>query len=274
MLNIIVGKRSNLSQKLASKIKNCTVISSSSISEELEDIDWHAHEQVNLILNQFQPATKLNDLTFPTEYIANTIGDTASILEFIKVRRVNVNKIIYTSSSSIYGNNESCHENDTPAPINLHATLKAANERLVIKFCQDMSIDYTIARIFNMYGGEDRFSVVSKIISSFQNNKILTLVNDGKSIRDFIYIDDVVNTFKEILLVKNLPIINIASGKGSSVASILNLLKDKSFIVEVNNIILDEISVSVADNSKLISILGDYRFKDIDKYILECIDKS
>jgi len=266
MINVIIGRRSNLTQKLLSVLNNSLAISSSSIMKEMDNIDWKSHS-VNLIFNQFQPATKLNDLTLPTDYIDNAIGSTAKVLEFIKSRSIDINKIIYTSSSSVYGNNKSCHENDVSAPVSLHAVLKIANEKLVSNFCQDIGIDYTIARLFNMYGGDDNFSIVSKIINCFKHDQTLTLVNDGQAIRDFIHIDDVVNIYCRILATQNLPIVNIASGKEESVMSILNHLKNNQIILKTNNIVLDEISISIANNSKLLSTIGEYHFLNVKEYI-------
>ncbi len=134
MLNIIIGKRSNLSNHLLESLDDAMVISSSQAIKALSRLDWVQIDKVNLILNQFQPATRLNDLSNPVEYIDNAISTTASILMFIKDKSPKVNKIVYTSSSSVYGNNESCVEIDAVQPLSLHATLKLANENLYRSF--------------------------------------------------------------------------------------------------------------------------------------------
>jgi nucleoside-diphosphate-sugar epimerase len=270
-MNIIIGKRSNLSEKLESLIDDVMLISSSSIVNELGSIDWSKFHEINLILNQFQPSNRLNDLSAPVEYINNSILSTAVTLEYFKLNNIKLNKVIYTSSSSVYGSNESCNESDAINPLSLHSTLKAANENLVGKFCQEMNIDYTVARIFNMYGGRDNFSIVSKIIRSYQDDELLTIVNNGESIRDFIHIDDVVCIYKKILTKKNLPIINVASGTGVSVASLLNTLRENKVILDTNNISLSEIHTSIADNSKLLSVLNEYSFRKVSDYILDNI---
>ena len=43
-----------------------------------------------------------------------------------------------------------------------------------------------------MYGGNDEFSIISKIINVYKDNSILNLVNNGEGIRDFIHINDVI----------------------------------------------------------------------------------
>ena len=272
MINIIIGKRSNLTQRLLYAFDNSISISSDNIVEGMGGIDWSSHN-VNLILNQFHPATQLNDLSLPIDYINNAIGNTAKILEFIRSKNININKIIYTSSSSVYGNNKSCHERDIYAPVNLHSALKVANEKLVIKFCQNANIDYTIARVFNMYGGADNFSIISKIINCYKKNQTLTLVNKGHSIRDFIHIDDVVNIYHKILSIQNLPVINVASGKGESILSILNHLEKNQIILKTDNVISNEISKSISNNSKLLDIMNGYQFIDVKDYLVTCVKK-
>ena len=64
---------------------------------------------------------------------------------------------------------------------------------MIYNFCSKNNINYTIARIFNMYGSEsDKFSIVSKIIECFKKNKIIKIFHGGNNIRDFILINDVV----------------------------------------------------------------------------------
>ena len=94
MLNIIVGKRSNLSNHLLESLDDAMIISSSQVIKALSRLDWGQIDKVNLILNQFQPATRLNDLSNPVEYIDNAISTTANILMFIKDKSSKVNKIV------------------------------------------------------------------------------------------------------------------------------------------------------------------------------------
>ena len=134
-----------------------------------------------------------------------------------------------------------------------------------------MNIDYTVARVFNMYGGRDVFSIVSKIIRTYRDDELLTIVNNGESIRDFIHINDVAHIYKKILTKQNFPIVNVASGEGVSVASLLNVLRENKVILNTNNISLSEIHTSIADNSKLLSILHEYSFKKVSDYIFDHI---
>ncbi len=72
-----------------------------------------------------------------------------------------------------------------------------------------------------MYGGDDNFSIVSKIIDSYRGGDRLTIFNNGSAIRDFIHIDDVVYIYNRLLSLRNrAKVLNIGLGVGISVADI------------------------------------------------------
>lgn len=264
----IIGKGSNLSSFLSKKIINSKLISSREILTNIEELNvLKDNLPINIIFNNFQPATKLNEFFNLENYVVNSILTTSKVLDFIKNNQIVVNKIIYTSSSSVYGNNILCNENDELKPMNLHASLKVANEKLVEKFCIENSIDYTIARIFNMYGGDDNFSIISKIIKAYKNNEELNIVNNGNAIRDFIHIEDVVDIYSKILDKKDIKILNIGSGNGSSIKNILDFLNNHNIKIKTKNIQREELKISTADISKLKELLKKYTFFEVEDYL-------
>ena len=264
----IIGKGSNLSSFLSKKIINSKLISSREILTNIEELNvLKDNLPINIIFNNFQPATKLNEFFNLENYVVNSILTTSKVLDFIKNNQIIVNKIIYTSSSSVYGNNILCNENDELKPMNLHASLKVANEKLVEKFCIENSIDYTIARIFNMYGGDDNFSIISKIIKAYKNNEELNIVNNGNAIRDFIHIEDVVDIYSKILDKKDIKILNIGSGNGSSIKNILDFLNNHNIKIKTKNIQREELKISTADISKLKELLKKDTFFEVEDYL-------
>ena len=264
----IIGKGSNLSSFLSKKIINSKLISSREILTNIEELNvLKDNLPINIIFNNFQPATKLNEFVNLENYVVNSILTTSKVLDFIKNNQIKVNKIIYTSSSSVYGNNILCNENDELKPMNLHASLKVANEKLVEKFCIENSIDYTIARIFNMYGGDDNFSIISKIIKAYKNNEELNIVNNGNAIRDFIHIEDVVDIYSKILDKKDIKILNIGSGNGSSIKNILDFLNNHNIKIKTKNIQREELKISTADISKLKELLKKDTFSGVEDYL-------
>jgi len=270
MLTVIIGKRSNLSRHLLGAIDDAVSVPASEAVEYLTQLDWQQHQSINLVLNQFQPATKLNNLCSPTDYVDNAIASTARILQSIQSQAEKINRIVYTSSSSVYGNNPDCKESDAPAPISLHATLKLANENLISFFCDLHMINYTIARVFNMYAGEDEFSIISKIIRAVKRQHTINLINQGGAVRDFIHIDDVAYAYQQLLLTKPADkIVNIASGQGMSVKMILDYLLKHNITVSTLNIEQDEIKTSIANNDRLLSLLGSHCFQSVKDYVFD-----
>jgi len=273
MITIIIGKNSNLSKELSKNIENVILVSSLDVIDGLSGISIPKDEKVNIIFNNFQTATKLNSIENPIEYIERSIGVTAKVLDYIKSSSCNINKIIYTSSSSVYGNNILCHEQDELKPLNLHASLKISNEKLIEKFCIENEIDYTITRIFNMYGGDDKFSIISKIINSYKNDELLTIINNGNSIRDFIHIDNVVMIYKLLLDRKNINVINIGTGKGTSVRHIIDFLKHRGLILKTTTITRKELKISTADVQQLTKIYNQ-QFIQVEEYIEDMLIKQ
>jgi nucleoside-diphosphate-sugar epimerase len=267
-INIVIGKKSNLSTQLKNSIDNIYLISTLNIVEEFEEINFNRYDTVNIIFNQFQAATKLSNLDKPVEYINRTINSTAIVLDYIKVNIIKVNKIIYTSSSSVYGDNTFCSENDIVQPLSLHASLKISNERLIELFAVENGIDYTISRVFNMYGGDDNFSIISKIINAYKNDKELSLINNGEAIRDFIHIDDVVNIYKELLIKKDVKILNIGAGQSKSILFIIDFLRQNDIFLKTASINRKELKVSICNTDKLKSITSNLKFKNVEDFLL------
>jgi len=272
MHTLIFGKRSNLSFQLSKGIENAILISSHDYSHAINIISQSRVKRVNIVLNQFQPATMINDSSNFPAYIERAILSTAKICDALKNHTRKINKILYTSSSSVYGDNEACKEEDVPMPLSLHASLKLANEKLLTSFCEENALDFIIARVFNMYGGDDKFSIISKLISS-SNSTPLGLINNGAAIRDFIHVNDVVHSYKELFKSNQTGIFNIASGQAISIKTILEFLQSSGFDIQTFNVNRNEISISAADKKKICGVLGSHQFISVKDYILYKLKK-
>ena len=271
MKNIIIGKNSNLSSHLLDNIDNVELISSRKLINNNELINKYQNEPINIIINSFQPAIEINNTNNPIDYINNTILSTAIILE--KVKTLNLNKLIYSSSSSVYGDNIYCKETDPTSAKNLHAALKIANEKLVEKFCKEHNFNFTITRIFNMYGGNDNFSIISKIINAFKNDEVLSLVNNGNAIRDFIYVEDVAKVYQYILSNETPNILNIGSGLGISIKSIIDYLENEHIFIKTSTKFKDEIKISTASVELLQSFIDTNNFMNPKIFIKNRLKK-
>ena len=96
---------------------------------------------------------------------------------------------VFISSASIYGkNNEACKESTTPYPQNNYAELKLKSEVLITKIIEETSVEnIVLARLFNMYGYHDRFSIISKLINVINKEDEVNINNMGKA-RETLYL--------------------------------------------------------------------------------------
>jgi UDP-glucose 4-epimerase len=170
MKTIIFGKRSNLTTSIVKKITNFEVISSN-------DIDYSRLRSANVskknfIFNNFYPAYKLNNLE-PKQYdifLDNSLVHLVKILSCLNPKKIN--KIIYTSSSSIYGLYEDLKFIELDKyNRKIYASFKYSAEKIVQNFCQKNNVNFYIMRLFNTYGdSKDKFSFIEKLINVKKKN--------------------------------------------------------------------------------------------------------
>lgn len=128
-------------------------------------------------------------------HVSNTLG-TFQVLEFC---RKNQSKLVYSASSSKFGNNG---EDQDLSP---YAWMKAKNIELIKNYNAWFGLEYAVAYLFNVYGeGQIDTGAYATIIGIFQRqvleNKPLTVVGDGSQERDFTHIDDVSRGIVRIML--------------------------------------------------------------------------
>ena len=137
----------------------------------------------------------------PREYLLSNIHGFFNILD--ASRKFKINHLVYASSSSVYGDNQSFPLNEnlqTDRPLSFYAATKKSNELMAYSFSNIYSLPTTGLRFFTVYGPWGRPDMaLFKFTKSIINSKNITLFNNGKHIRDFTYIDDVINYISAIL---------------------------------------------------------------------------
>lgn len=270
MKTVIIGRRSNLSVALAAALDDVQVVSATDVLDGTGPDCGSG--PLRVVINAFQPATRLRDYSAPVDYVERAIGVTARVLA--ELAELDVRRVVYTSSASVYGDNILCSEDDPARPTDLHASLKLANEHLVRNVCRERGVPHTVARVFNMYGGDDRFSIISKVIRAVRRGETLTLVNGGNAIRDFVHIDDVVASFRAILDATERETINVASGRGVSIAGMLDSVRRAGFEVSTTNITRSEIKISTANVERLGELVDTGAFTRVEDHILAVLRGS
>ncbi|XKE94024.1 NAD-dependent epimerase [Metaplanococcus flavidus] len=160
-----------------------------------------AEYQPHVVVNLAAQAGVRYSLENPHAYIeANVVGFT-NILE--GARHNKVEHLIYASSSSVYGANTSLpfsvHDN-VDHPMSLYAATKKANELMAHTYSQLYNIPTTGLRFFTVYGPWGRpdmalFMFTKNIIEG----KEINVFNNGEMMRDFTYVDDIVESITRLI---------------------------------------------------------------------------
>jgi UDP-glucuronate 4-epimerase len=130
----------------------------------------------------------------PHAYVASNLTGFVNILE--AARHHQVSHTVFASSSSVYGANQKLpySEGDvTDNPVSLYAATKKSNELLAFSYASMYGIALTGLRFFTVYGPYGRPDMAYfKFTKSIVEGKPITVYNNGNMMRDFTYVDDIV----------------------------------------------------------------------------------
>jgi len=130
-------------------------------------------------------------------FTVNSMG-TANVLEASRIS--NVGLVIYSSTSSVYGNNVECPitEDCKEEPLNTYSIGKLSGEHLCRSYYKLYGLKSVIFRYANVYGERSRHRgsyapVITKFLKQKEDQLPLTIYGSGRQRRDFIHVNDVVN---------------------------------------------------------------------------------
>jgi UDP-glucose 4-epimerase len=126
-----------------------------------------------------------------------------------------VDKVVYSSSSEIYGEPQEIplKENSPKAPVSVYGVSKLAAEMYAQAYTKEHGININPVRFFNVYGPGQGFDwVVSIFIQNVLNNQAPVLFGDGSQIRCFTFVDDIVSGMETVM----------EKGKGGEAYNIAN----------------------------------------------------
>ncbi|MCW8899126.1 MAG: NAD-dependent epimerase/dehydratase family protein [Gammaproteobacteria bacterium] len=210
--------------------------------EFVDKVKWITSEcqdqrSVEKVLQDVTVAYHLASSTVPGDQhvdVAIELKDNVvSILGFVdSCLKTGVKRIVFASSSSVYGVQHSMPINELAPtnPISTHGIHKLMVEKFLLLAQHLHGIQVRILRIANPYGPSQsilgRQGFIAMAIGHILNNSPIILRDNGKPVRDFIFIDDLAEAAVQAGIQEKLPsVINIGTGIGLSLREILNQIE-------------------------------------------------
>tara|TARA_B110000438_G_scaffold141413_1_gene136461 strand:+ start:464 stop:1333 length:870 start_codon:yes stop_codon:yes gene_type:complete len=249
---------SNSSQENFPDIKNVKLIAGDILNKSLLHDSMKNHDIVIHLAAKIDVIDSINN---PNNTFQTNVDGTQNVLDSCNSN--NISKIIVTSSAAVYQNsNNPVDEKSITKSLSPYGQSKLDMEKIIIQ----SKINYSILRLFNVYGNGQITGVITNFKKNILENEPLTIFGDGKAVRDFIYIDNVIDAI--ILSMKPISgIYNIASGNGTSISDLAKLiiqLSGKNSEINYKSARDGEIICSIANISKSQKELGFYRKISLD----------
>lgn len=187
-------KESNISKAILNKnykLYRCDVCEQKNLDEIFSS------NKIDTVIHLAAYAGVRDSMMHPELYIKNNISATLNILQ--TMHKHNVNKIIFASTSSIYGNSAAKKFKETQKTdklLSVYAVTKSDCEKILYTYSHLCGINAICLRLFTVFGPRQRPDLaIKKFCTKIINNKAVELYGNGTSSRDYTYIDDATNAF-------------------------------------------------------------------------------
>lgn len=191
--------------------------------------------------------------------------------------KLGIERIVYFSSGgTVYGNPKKQYVNEEHPlnPISSYGIVKATSEMYLSLYQKSYNIRPLILRPSNPYGPRQGHYIAQGVISTFLRkilgNQEITVLGDGNSMKDYIYIEDLISICYQLSIRNEEGIFNIGTGIGTSINQIIDKIKlttkSEFGIKNIEKPIYD-VDHFVLDISKTNKLLGEYTFTSLDEGI-------
>ena len=158
-------------------------------------LDFVQEKNIKAIVHLAAKAGVRPSIEDPAGYVNTNIGGTQQVLEFMRKR--SVSKLIFASSSSVYGNSKIIpfsESDNVDHPISPYAFTKKSGELLNYTYHHLYNIDVVNLRFFTVYGPRQRPDLaIHKFVKKILANEPITLYGNGETARDYTYIEDIIS---------------------------------------------------------------------------------
>lgn len=199
----------------------------------------------------------------PLEYVRSNIDGTINILENMKNN--NIKKIIFASSSSVYGNctaEKFSEDLKVTEPISPYAATKSSCEQFLYTYSKLYNIQAICLRFFTVYGPKQRPDLaIRKFIELIEQDKPIPVYGDGTTMRDYTYIDDIVDGIIKAIHYSQTQyeIINLGGGSPVTLNEMIETIEKilgKKALINRLPMQLGDVNKTVSDITKAKKLLG------------------
>ena len=222
---IITGGSGFIGSHLVAQLKKEHNVTIFDVKKNVSDVDFIEGDVTNLdsvknsiancdlVIHLAAALGVVNVEKDPVQTLDINLGGTKNVLEACRAN--DIKKIIFSSSSEVYGEpiKIPIRESDKAIPITTYGISKLASEEYIKSYSKSYGIQYTIFRLFNVYGAmQDTQWVLPAFVDKAISNKPISVHSDGSQVRAFCYVSDIANALESALKTANGEIINIGNG--------------------------------------------------------------
>jgi nucleoside-diphosphate-sugar epimerase len=160
-------------------------------------------------------------------YVEQNILATQAVLE--AARSLPGTKVVYASSSSVYGNAESYPTAETvrPQPVSPYGVTKLAAEHLCELYRTGFGLPTASLRFFTVYGPRQRPDMAfSRLVAAGLGGELFELYGDGTQTRDFTYVADIVRALRDAAVSPFVGVANIGGGSRTSMNEVIDIVSE------------------------------------------------
>jgi len=235
------------------------------------------NKNFDIIIHLAAQAGVRYSLVNPEKYLNTNILGFANLFENIEDK--NLKKVIYASSSSVYGDtkisptNEKCLTN----PKNIYGYSKVINENMSNYYSKRLKVPFIGLRFFTVYGVWGRPDMfILKVLKTHFKKKYFYLNNQGNHLRDFTSINDVVKILTQILnkKTKKNNIYNICSNRPLLINNVLAQIEKKVGKIKIRNVNRNSADVlnTHGDNKKVLKEVNSFELSNFTLELDKIID--
>jgi len=221
---------------------------------------------VNLIFHLAANPEVRTGFTNPEISFRENIENTFHLLEAI--RKSTIETIVFTSSSTIYGEAEiiPTPENYGPLyPISHYGASKLACEAIISSYCHSYGINGLIFRLANIIGSRSSHGVIIDFIKKLQHdNKTLQILGDGTQSKSYLHVSDCIDAFLFCLGKKEMRLYNLNLGNYDQI-DVITIAKKVIEKLAINNVKI--MTSNDAPDGR--GWIGDVKFMNLDIKKLE-----